>query len=67
MGLKTGIDLAFLLMGLIVGADQSTDGENIFDCCCALSSSLGFRVTRIDLSSSTATDTYILKSCAQFI
>jgi hypothetical protein len=30
-GLRTGIDLAFLLMGLIVGAVQSTEGENMAD------------------------------------
>jgi hypothetical protein len=28
-GFSTGMDLAFLLMGLMVGADQSTEGENM--------------------------------------
>jgi hypothetical protein len=31
MGFSTGMDLAFLLMGLMVGADQSTEGENMAD------------------------------------
>jgi hypothetical protein len=32
MGFSIGMDLAFLLMGLMTGAVQSTDGENMVNC-----------------------------------
>lgn len=49
MGFSTGIDLAFLLMGLMVGAVQSTEGENMAG---RWSSELFVQVTQADRSCS---------------